>query len=92
VELRGYGLGGGNRFSITLPKPCGLVALTYAADRGLAAGPGKDCYGFNRKGDVTFTQTFDHSVTALALSALGDRMVCGFADGRVLAQATAGTD
>ena len=84
--LRGCGPDGGNRFSLHLPKPCGLVALNFAGDKGVAAGLGKECYGFNRKGDVRATKALPQTPTALALSALGERLICGFADGTVSAQ------
>ena len=81
--LRGYGPDGGNRFSLHLPKPCGLVARSFSGDIGVAAGLGKECFGFNRNGTITQTKELFHSPTALALSALGHRLVCGFADGTV---------
>jgi hypothetical protein len=84
--LRGCGPDGGNRFSLHLPKPCGLVALNFAGDQGVAAGLGKECFAFNRKGEVLSTQQLAAPPTALALSGLGDRMLCGFADGTVMAQ------
>jgi hypothetical protein len=84
--LRGCGPDGGNRFSLHLPKPCGLVALNFAGDKGVAAGLGKDCFGFNRKGDVLATKALPQTPTALALSALRERLVCGYADGTVTVQ------
>jgi hypothetical protein len=84
--LRGCGPDGGNRFSLHLPKPCGLVALSFSGDMGVATGLGKECFGFNRKGDVTSTQMLAQPPTAMALSALGGRLICGFADGSVVAR------
>ncbi|HLW68420.1 MAG TPA: hypothetical protein VKS79_24090 [Gemmataceae bacterium] len=84
--LRGCGPDGGNRFSLHLPKPCGLAALNFAGDKGVAAGLGKENYGFNRKGDVLVTVALPQPPTALALSALGERLICGFADGTLMAR------
>jgi hypothetical protein len=85
-DLRGYGLGGSHRFTIHLPKPCGHVALTFTGEKGVAAGLGKECFGFNRRGEVIKTESLEQPPTALALSALGDRVICGFGDGRVTVQ------
>ena len=34
--MRRYGLGGGHRGVIRLPKPCGQVAITFAGDKAVA--------------------------------------------------------
>jgi hypothetical protein len=81
--LRRYAPAGWDRHAIKMPRPCGLVALSFAGDFGIAAGSNRELYGFNAKGDVTITRELDHAPTALALTALGSRAIVGFADGRV---------
>jgi hypothetical protein len=81
--LRRYTPAGLDRHAIKLPRACGLVALTFAGDVGIAAGSGRELYGFNPKGDLTFTRELDHPPTAVALAPLGGRAIVGFANGRV---------
>jgi hypothetical protein len=81
--LRRYTHAGPDRHTIKLPKPCGLVALSFAGDVGVAAGNGRELYGFNAKGDLTLTRELEHPPTALAMRPLGNRAIVGFADGRV---------
>ena len=84
IGLRRYN-SGGYRASINLPKPCGLVAASFDGLKGVASGAGHELYGFNDKGELTLTHELDHTPMSLALSATGDRVFCGFADGTVSA-------
>ncbi|MFL5342004.1 MAG: hypothetical protein ACJ8F7_17800 [Gemmataceae bacterium] len=83
--VRRYGAGGNHRGPIKLPKPCGLVALDFAGEKGVAAGASRELFGFDIKGEVTFTRELPDVPVALALSARGDRLVCGLANGVVQA-------
>jgi hypothetical protein len=81
--LRRYGPAGLDRHPIKLPKSCGLVALAFSGETGIAAGSGRELYGFTAKGDLAFTRDLEQPPTALALAALGDHAIAGFADGRI---------
>jgi len=67
--------------SIKLPKPCGLVVLSFNGERGVAAGSGRELFGFDAKGELSFTRELDEPPVALALSALGDRLIWASANG-----------
>src|SRR5207253_5267399 len=62
--VRRYGLGGGYRGVIRVPKPCGLVALTFTGDKAVAAGAGRELFGFDAKGEVLFTRDLGEPPTA----------------------------
>jgi hypothetical protein len=81
--IRRYSPAGPDRHALKLPKPGGLVALSFAGEIGVAAGGGRELYGFNAKGSLTFTRELPYPPTALAIAALGGRAIAGFADGRV---------
>ena len=82
IGVRRYGPTG-YRDSITLPRPCGLVAVSFDGTHGVAADVAPTLIGFNAIGQTTFTLQLHQAPTSLALSALGDRAFCGFADGTV---------
>jgi len=81
--IRRYDAANGLHGAIKLPAPCGQVSLNFAGDRGVAAGAGKELFGFNANGDLSFSRELDESPVALALSALGERLVWASANGRV---------
>lgn len=84
IGLRRYN-SGGHRASTNLPKPCGLIALSFDGKKGVAAGAGHEVYVVNENGELMRTLELDHTPMSLAFSATGDRMYCGFANGAVAA-------
>lgn len=84
IGMRRYN-SGGYRASINLPKACGLIALSFDGQKGVASGAGHELYGFNENGELTLTHELEHTPMALTLSATGDRVFCGFVDGTVAA-------
>ena len=83
--LRRYAPAGGPPATKATPTPCGLIALSFAADRGLAAGVAPHLHAFDARGEFAFTLDLEHAPTALALSALGDRAFVGAANGKLMA-------
>jgi hypothetical protein len=81
--IRRYGPGNRRGAAIALPAPCGHVAMSFAGDIGAAAGSGRDVYAFDRNGGLLFSLQLERPPATLALSALGDRLICGFADGTI---------
>src|SRR5439155_7995542 len=53
--LRRYRVGGVSRSAKTMPTPCGLVAQSFPGDRGVASGAAPNLYGFDSRGELTFT-------------------------------------
>ena len=84
MGVRRYGPTG-YRTSLILPKACSLLALSFDSEKGIAGGAGHELYAFNATGELTITHELQHTPMALAMSALGDRVYCGFADGTIAA-------
>ncbi len=83
--LRHYAPAGGAPTTRPAPTPCGLVALSFAGDRCLAAGVALHVYAFDARGELSATFDLKHAPSALALAALGDRAFVGQANGKLLA-------
>jgi hypothetical protein len=83
--LRRYAPAGGPPTTKATPTPCGLVAISFAGDRGLAAGAAPQLNAFDARGEFTKSLDLEHAPTALALAALGDRAFIGQANGKLLA-------
>ncbi len=84
IGLRRYN-SGGYRASINLPKPCGLIALSFDGKNAIAAGAGHELYAFNENAELIRTHELNHTPMAVAFSATGACIFCGFADGTVAA-------
>ncbi len=83
--LRRYGPGGQPRTAQKMPAACGLVALSFTGDLGVAASASAKLYGFDSRGEPTFTHDLDNPPTALAYAHLGDRAFVAHADGKLTA-------
>lgn len=65
--------------------PCSLVAVSYAGDTLLTAGPENPVCLRQRDGTVCGSHTPEGPVAALALGALAELVVLGLAEGKVVA-------
>lgn len=83
--LRRYDGNGGPLSRWSLPVPCRRAAMDYAGQAVLAAGDDASLYLLNPQGRVSEKLVLEHSVSALALGALGDLGFVGLARGEVLA-------
>jgi hypothetical protein len=83
--LRRYGPGGQPRAAQKLPAACGLVALSFSGDVGVAASASAKLYGFDSRGEPVLTHDLESPPTSLALAPLGDRVFIGHADGKLTA-------
>jgi hypothetical protein len=80
--IRSYGNLGGHRANLATPQPCGMVATAADGDIIVAAGQGRSLF-VAKRGDSFSSLGTPHTPTAIALSAAGDRVYCGYSSGSI---------
>jgi hypothetical protein len=82
--LQRYDISGKRLEKLSMPGPCRLASLSFEGDRILAAYQNRQVHLIDAAGVELSSQTFEHSVTAIALGALADTAYVAVSDGPIV--------